>query len=104
MYLAGLGTVGLEIYEQVPSWTRSSCLRGGHCGVLTGTAAANQTPEPSHLRHSESGLTQTQLKLRTHAYEHQICELCMIINIHSTVTDGVLCRTLLYGFTVVSLL
>ncbi|XP_075073229.1 L-threonine ammonia-lyase-like isoform X1 [Mixophyes fleayi] len=39
-YLAGLGTVGLEIYEQVPSLDAVIFPAGGHCGLLAGSAAA----------------------------------------------------------------
>uniref|UniRef100_A0A8C1L2S4 L-serine deaminase n=1 Tax=Cyprinus carpio TaxID=7962 RepID=A0A8C1L2S4_CYPCA len=40
VYLAGLGTVGLEIYEQVPKLDAVIVPAGGHCGLLVGTAAA----------------------------------------------------------------
>ncbi|KAF4106192.1 hypothetical protein G5714_013854 [Onychostoma macrolepis] len=40
VYLAGLGTVGLEIYEQVPKLDAVIVPAGGNCGLLTGTAAA----------------------------------------------------------------
>ncbi|XP_016295338.1 L-threonine ammonia-lyase [Sinocyclocheilus anshuiensis] len=40
VYLAGLGTVGLEIYEQVPKLDAVIVPAGGHCGLLAGTAAA----------------------------------------------------------------
>ncbi|KAM4636860.1 L-threonine ammonia-lyase-like isoform 2-T2 [Discoglossus pictus] len=39
-YLAGLGTVGLEIYEQVPSLDAVIFPAGGQCGLLAGSAAA----------------------------------------------------------------
>ncbi|KAM4032301.1 L-threonine ammonia-lyase-like isoform 2-T2 [Anomaloglossus baeobatrachus] len=39
-YLAGLGTVGLEIYEQVPNLDTVIFPAGGHCGLLAGSAAA----------------------------------------------------------------
>ncbi|KAM9324425.1 L-threonine ammonia-lyase-like isoform 2-T2 [Gastrophryne carolinensis] len=39
-YLAGLGTVGLEIYEQVPNLDAVIIPAGGHCGLLAGSAAA----------------------------------------------------------------
>ncbi|KAM4702604.1 L-threonine ammonia-lyase-like isoform 2-T2 [Rhinophrynus dorsalis] len=39
-YLAGLGTVGLEIYEQVPNLDAVIFPAGGHCGLLAGSAAA----------------------------------------------------------------
>ncbi|XP_051945420.1 LOW QUALITY PROTEIN: L-threonine ammonia-lyase-like [Xyrauchen texanus] len=40
VYLAGLGTVGMEIYEQVPKLDAVIVPAGGHCGLLAGTAAA----------------------------------------------------------------
>ncbi|RXM35777.1 putative serine racemase [Acipenser ruthenus] len=39
-YLAGLGTMGLEMYEQVPKLDAVILPAGGHCGLLAGTAAA----------------------------------------------------------------
>ncbi|XP_056387365.1 L-threonine ammonia-lyase-like isoform X1 [Hyla sarda] len=39
-YLAGLGTVGLEIYEQVPNLDTVIFPAGGYCGLLAGSAAA----------------------------------------------------------------
>ncbi|KAL7889811.1 hypothetical protein AOLI_G00020690 [Acnodon oligacanthus] len=40
VYLAGLGTVGIEIHEQVPKLDAVIVPAGGQCGVLAGTAAA----------------------------------------------------------------
>ncbi|XP_010085472.1 PREDICTED: serine racemase-like [Pterocles gutturalis] len=40
VYLAGLGTVGLEVYEQVPKLDAVIFPAGGHCGLLAGSAAA----------------------------------------------------------------
>ncbi|XP_051503842.1 L-threonine ammonia-lyase-like isoform X2 [Myxocyprinus asiaticus] len=40
VYLAGLGTVGMEICEQVPKLDAVIVPAGGHCGLLAGTAAA----------------------------------------------------------------
>uniref|UniRef100_A0A8C1SZL8 L-serine deaminase n=1 Tax=Cyprinus carpio TaxID=7962 RepID=A0A8C1SZL8_CYPCA len=40
VYLAGLGTVGLEIYEQVPKLDAVIVPASGNYGLLTGTAAA----------------------------------------------------------------
>ncbi|XP_030626188.1 uncharacterized protein LOC115808947 [Chanos chanos] len=40
VYLAGLGTVGLEIYEQVPKLDAVIVPAGGQCGLVAGTAAA----------------------------------------------------------------
>ncbi|XP_053307135.1 L-threonine ammonia-lyase-like isoform X2 [Spea bombifrons] len=39
-YLAGLGTVGLEIYEQMPCLDVVIFPAGGHCGLLAASAAA----------------------------------------------------------------
>ncbi|XP_036402032.1 serine racemase [Megalops cyprinoides] len=39
-YLAGLGTVGMEIYEQVPKLDAVIVPAGGNCGLLAGTAKA----------------------------------------------------------------
>ncbi|XP_043912221.1 L-threonine ammonia-lyase-like [Protopterus annectens] len=40
LYLAGLGTLGLEIYEQVPKLDAVIFPAGAHCGLLAGSAAA----------------------------------------------------------------
>ncbi|NXN98496.1 SRR racemase, partial [Rhinopomastus cyanomelas] len=40
VYLSGLGTVGLEVYEQVPNLEAVIFPAGGHCGLLAGSAAA----------------------------------------------------------------
>lgn len=40
VYLSGLGTVGLEVYEQVPNLDAVIFPAGGHCGLLAGSAAA----------------------------------------------------------------
>ncbi|NWR77919.1 THD1 dehydratase, partial [Centropus unirufus] len=40
VYLSGLGTVGLEVYEQVPKLDAVIFPAGGHCGLLAGSAAA----------------------------------------------------------------
>lgn len=39
-YLAGLGTVGMEIYEQVPKLDAVVVPAAGQYGLLAGTAAA----------------------------------------------------------------
>ncbi|KAF7247539.1 L-threonine ammonia-lyase [Varanus komodoensis] len=39
-YLSGLGTMGLEIYEQVPKLDAVIFPAGAHCGLLAGSAAA----------------------------------------------------------------
>lgn len=39
-YLAGLGTVGMEIYEQVPKLEAVVIPAAGQYGLLAGTAAA----------------------------------------------------------------
>jgi len=40
VYLSGLGTMGLEMYEQVPKLDAVIFPAGGHCGLLAGSAAA----------------------------------------------------------------
>ncbi|CAI5774344.1 PALP domain-containing protein [Podarcis lilfordi] len=40
VYLSGLGTMGLEIYEQVPKLDAVIFPAGAHCGLLAGSAAA----------------------------------------------------------------
>ncbi|XP_074856171.1 L-threonine ammonia-lyase-like isoform X2 [Carettochelys insculpta] len=40
IYLSGLGTMGLEMYEQVPKLDAVIVPAGGHCGLLAGSAAA----------------------------------------------------------------
>lgn len=40
VYLAGLGTVGMEIYEQVPKLDAVVVPAAGQYGLLAGTAAA----------------------------------------------------------------
>ncbi|XP_072851136.2 L-threonine ammonia-lyase isoform X1 [Pogona vitticeps] len=40
VYLSGLGTMGLEIYEQVPKLDAVIFPAGPHCGLLAGSAAA----------------------------------------------------------------
>ncbi|XP_041722163.1 serine racemase-like [Coregonus clupeaformis] len=40
LYLAGLGTVGMEIYEQVPKLDAVIVSTGGQCSLLVSTAAA----------------------------------------------------------------
>nr|XP_014351330.1 PREDICTED: L-threonine ammonia-lyase-like [Latimeria chalumnae] len=40
VYLAGLGTMGLEIYEQVPKLDAVILPAGSHCRLLAGAAAA----------------------------------------------------------------
>lgn len=40
VYLAGLGTVGMEIYEQVPKLDAVIVPTGGQCSLLVSTAAA----------------------------------------------------------------
>ncbi|XP_069467132.1 L-threonine ammonia-lyase-like isoform X2 [Ambystoma mexicanum] len=47
VYLAGLGTVGLEIYEQVPKLDAVLFPAGGHCGLLAGSAAALKHLNPN---------------------------------------------------------
>lgn len=40
VYLAGLGTVGIELHDQVPKLDAVIVPAGGQSGVLVGTAAA----------------------------------------------------------------
>ncbi|XP_028915929.1 L-threonine ammonia-lyase-like isoform X2 [Ornithorhynchus anatinus] len=40
VFLSGLGTLGLEIFEQVPQLEAVVFPAGGHCGLLAGSAAA----------------------------------------------------------------
>lgn len=47
VYLAGLGTVGMEIYEQVPKLDAVIIPAGGQCGLLAGTAAAIKHLNPN---------------------------------------------------------
>ncbi|XP_031434663.1 L-threo-3-hydroxyaspartate ammonia-lyase isoform X1 [Clupea harengus] len=47
VYLAGLGTVGIEIYEQVPKLDAVIIPAGGQCGLLAGTAAAIKHLNPN---------------------------------------------------------
>ncbi|XP_052429506.1 L-threonine dehydratase catabolic TdcB-like [Carassius gibelio] len=46
VYLAGLGSVGLEIYEQVLQLDAVIVPASGHCGLLVGTAAAIKHLDP----------------------------------------------------------
>ncbi|XP_041921978.1 serine racemase [Alosa sapidissima] len=47
VYLAGLGTVGMEIYEQVPKLDAVIIPAGGQCGLLAGAAAAIKHLNPN---------------------------------------------------------
>ncbi|XP_041330540.1 putative threonine dehydratase isoform X2 [Pyrgilauda ruficollis] len=47
VYLSGLGTVGLEMYEQVPKLDAVIFPAGGHCGLLAGSAAALKHLNPN---------------------------------------------------------
>lgn len=47
VYLSGLGTVGLEVYEQVPKLDAVIFPAGGHCGLLAGSAAALKHLNPN---------------------------------------------------------
>lgn len=49
MYLAGLGTVGIEIYEQVPKLDAVLVPAAGQYGLLAGTAAAVKHLNPQIL-------------------------------------------------------
>ncbi|KAJ8014455.1 hypothetical protein DPEC_G00040400 [Dallia pectoralis] len=54
VYLAGLGTVGMEIYEQVPKLDAVIIPAGGQCSLLVSTAAA--------IKHLNSRITVISLK------------------------------------------
>ncbi|XP_071419694.1 L-threonine ammonia-lyase-like [Pithys albifrons albifrons] len=76
VYLSGLGTVGLEVYEQVPKLDAVIFPAGGHCGLLAGSAAALKHLNP-HISvigvESESfPVLQQSLKVG-HPTEDQAC-------------------------------
>ncbi|XP_067395917.1 L-threonine ammonia-lyase-like isoform X1 [Emydura macquarii macquarii] len=76
IYLSGLGTMGLEIYEQVPKLDAVIFPAGGHCGLLAGSAAALKHLNP-HISvigvESESfPVLQQSLKIG-HPIEDQAC-------------------------------
>ncbi|XP_074816034.1 L-threonine ammonia-lyase-like isoform X2 [Natator depressus] len=76
IYLSGLGTMGLEIHEQVPKLDAVIFPAGGHCGLLAGSAAALKHLNP-HIAvigvESESfPVLQQSLKLG-HPIEDQAC-------------------------------
>ncbi|XP_067155612.1 L-threonine ammonia-lyase-like [Apteryx mantelli] len=76
VYLSGLGTVGLEIYEQVPKLDAVIFPAGGHCGLLAGSAAALKHLDP-HISvigvESESFPVLQQSLKAGHPTEEQAC-------------------------------
>ncbi|NXA49551.1 LTHAD lyase, partial [Nothocercus julius] len=75
-YLSGLGTVGLEMYEQVPKLDAVVFPAGGHCGLLAGSAAALKHLNP-HISvigvESESFPVLQQSLKAGHPAEEQAC-------------------------------
>ncbi|XP_048167727.1 putative threonine dehydratase isoform X3 [Corvus hawaiiensis] len=76
VYLSGLGTVGLEMYEQVPKLDAVIFPAGGHCGLLAGSAAALKHLNP-HISiigvESESFPVLQQSLKAGHPTEDQAC-------------------------------
>ncbi|NXP79997.1 SRR racemase, partial [Ramphastos sulfuratus] len=76
VYLSGLGTVGLEVYEQVPKLDAVIFPAGGHCGLLAGSAAALKHLNP-HISvigvESESFPVLQQSLKAGHPIEDQAC-------------------------------
>ncbi|XP_069719301.1 L-threonine ammonia-lyase-like isoform X5 [Phaenicophaeus curvirostris] len=76
VYLSGLGTVGLEVYEQVPKLDAVIFPAGGHCGLLAGSAAALKHLNP-HIAvigvESESFPVLQQSLKAGHPTEDQAC-------------------------------
>ncbi|NXC88504.1 SRR racemase, partial [Cercotrichas coryphoeus] len=76
VYLSGLGTVGLEMYEQVPKLDAVVFPAGGHCGLLAGSAAALKHLNP-HISvigvESESFPVLQQSLKAGHPTEDQAC-------------------------------
>ncbi|NWY64301.1 SRR racemase, partial [Erithacus rubecula] len=76
VYLSGLGTVGLEMYEQVPKLDAVVFPAGGHCGLLAGSAAALKHLNP-HISvigvESESYPVLQQSLKAGHPAEDQAC-------------------------------
>ncbi|NXD08381.1 LTHAD lyase, partial [Nothocercus nigrocapillus] len=75
-YLSGLGTVGLEMHEQVPKLDAVVFPAGGHCGLLAGSAAALKHLNP-HISvigvESESFPVLQQSLKAGHPTEEQAC-------------------------------
>ncbi|XP_074763223.1 L-threonine ammonia-lyase-like isoform X3 [Athene noctua] len=76
VYLSGLGTMGLEVYEQVPKLDAVIFPAGGHCGLLAGSAAALKHLNP-HISvigvESESFPVLQQSLKAGHPIEDQAC-------------------------------
>ncbi|NXC59448.1 SRR racemase, partial [Aleadryas rufinucha] len=76
VYLSGLGTVGLEMFEQVPKLDAVIFPAGGHCGLLAGSASALKHLNP-HISiigvESESFPVLQQSLKAGHPTEDQAC-------------------------------
>uniref|UniRef100_A0A8B9MHI6 L-serine deaminase n=1 Tax=Accipiter nisus TaxID=211598 RepID=A0A8B9MHI6_9AVES len=76
VYLSGLGTVGLEVYEQVPKLDAVIFPAGGHCGLLAGSAAAlkHLNPRISVIGVESESFPVLQQSLKAgHPIEDQAC-------------------------------
>ncbi|XP_074730614.1 L-threonine ammonia-lyase-like isoform X1 [Strix uralensis] len=76
VYLSGLGTVGLEVYEQVPKLDAVIFPAGGHCGLLAGSAAAlkHLNPHISVIGVESDSFPVLQQSLKAgHPIEDQAC-------------------------------
>ncbi|XP_056351464.1 L-threonine ammonia-lyase-like isoform X2 [Oenanthe melanoleuca] len=76
VYLSGLGTVGLEMYEQVPKLDAVVFPAGGHCGLLAGSAAAlkHLNPQISVIGVESESFPVLQQSLKAgHPTEDQAC-------------------------------
>ncbi|NXS35637.1 LTHAD lyase, partial [Pomatostomus ruficeps] len=76
VYLSGLGTVGLEMYEQVPKLDAVIFPAGGHCGLLAGSAAAlkHLNPRISVIGVESESFPVLQQSLKAgHPNEDQAC-------------------------------
>ncbi|XP_071604418.1 L-threonine ammonia-lyase-like isoform X1 [Heliangelus exortis] len=76
VYLSGLGTVGLEMYEQVPKLDAVIFPAGGHCGLLAGSAAAlkHLNPRISVIGVESESFPVLQQSLKAgHPTEDQAC-------------------------------
>ncbi|XP_030309089.1 uncharacterized protein LOC103539022 isoform X3 [Calypte anna] len=76
VYLSGLGTVGLEMYEQVPKLDAVIFPAGGHCGLLAGSAAAlkHLNPRISVIGVESESFPVLQQSLKAgHPTEEQAC-------------------------------
>nr|XP_009686350.1 PREDICTED: serine racemase-like [Struthio camelus australis] len=76
VYLSGLGTVGLEIYEQAPKLDAVIFPAGEHCGLLAGSAAAlkHLNPRISVIGVESESFPVLQQSLKAgHPTEDQAC-------------------------------